>query len=78
MLSLKMKLVNKVVHTVTGVTFVMGLKYFSDDETTVKFILTEDNKQIFYLDFNNNTLKDHGCKCYTALVDVPDARYNSP
>ena len=41
-------------------------------------MVTRDNKQICYLDFNSNTLKDYGCKSYNALVDVPDARYNSP
>ena len=67
---------NKVVHPVTSVTFVVGLKYFADDETIVKFILTEDNKQIFYLDFVGNTLTNHGCESNNVLVDVPKAKYD--
>ena len=34
-------------------------------------MVTRDNKQICYLDFIANTLKNHGCKSYNVLVDLP-------
>ena len=34
----------KVIHTVNGVTFVADLKDFTDDEITIKCMLTNDNK----------------------------------
>ena len=57
-------------------TLFVSLKYISNDDTTVEFMLTEDNKQIFYLDFISNTLKINGCENYNVLVDFPDAEYN--
>ena len=71
-----MKPVNKIDHHVTGVTFIVALNDFADDYSTVKFMLTEDNKKICYLEFVANTLKEQGCLSYNVLVDVPIANYN--
>ena len=65
---------NKVVHSFTSVAFIIGFSDFADDESTVKCILIEDNKQIYYLDFVVNTLKTQGFFSYNVLVDVPKTR----
>ena len=44
-----MKTVNKGVFPVTGVTLIVVLNDFSDDEPTVKYMVTNDNKQILIL-----------------------------
>lgn len=62
---LKMKSVNKMVHAITGITFVVGLHDFSNDEITIKFMLTEDNNQICYFDFVSNMLKIMDVKVIT-------------
>ena len=67
---------NKMVHAITGITFVVGLHDFSNDEITIKFMLTEDNNQICYFDFVSKYVENHGCESYNVLVYVPDARYD--
>ena len=62
---LKMKSVNKMVYAITGITFVVGLHDFSNDEITIKFMLTEDNNQICYFDFVSNMLKIMDVKVIT-------------
>ena len=62
---LKMKSVNKEIHTITGVTFVVDFNDFVDDEIIVKYMVTEDDKQICYLDFVGNTLKIKDVKFIT-------------
>ena len=62
---LKMKSVNKMVHAITGITFVVDLHDFSNDEITIKFMLTEDNNQICYFDFVSNMLKIMDVKVIT-------------
>ena len=52
-----MKSVDKVLHAVAGVTFVVSVNDFGDDKTVVKCMLTKDNKQICYLDFFSNTMR---------------------
>ena len=76
MLSMKMKSTNKVLQAVTGVIFVVGLKYFADDETIVKCLLIKDNKSVCYLEFLSNTLKSHVCESYNVIVDVSKVRYD--
>ena len=41
---------NDAVHAVVGDIFVMSLHNLTNDETTVKCMVTKDNKQICYLD----------------------------
>ena len=57
-----MKSMNDDVHADIDDTFVMGLHYLTNDETTVKVMVTKENKQICYLDFVSNTLKIMGLK----------------
>ena len=64
------------VQAVNCVTFVVGLKDFHDDETTVKCMLTKDNKEICYLDFISITLIKEGCKSYNVIDNAPNAKYN--
>ena len=66
-----MESMNDDVHADVGDTFVMGLHDLTNDETTVKVMVTKKNKQICYLDFVSNTLKNHGSESYNALVDLP-------
>ena len=44
MSTLKMKSMKKVIHTVTGVTFVVDLHDSINDEAILKFMITDDNK----------------------------------
>ena len=68
--------VKKVVHDVNGVTFVVGLKEFADDDTTVNFLLLSDKKQLCYFDFVSTALKRQGYKNYNVIVYVPNAKYD--
>ena len=62
--TLKMKLVNKALFPFTGVTFIVALNDFADDEFTVKYLLTKDNDQLCYPDFVGTLLKNQGCASY--------------
>ena len=62
---------NDAAHVIADDTFVMGLHDLINYETTVKFMVTKDNKHICYLDFVSNTLKNHGCGSYNVLVYLP-------
>ena len=62
---------------VTGVTFVVGLKYVVDDETIVKCLLIKDNKSVCYLEFLSNTLESHVYESYNVIVDVSKVRYDT-
>ena len=75
MSTLKIKSMKETIHVVTGVTFVVGLHNSINDETVLKFMITDDNKQLCYLDNLNLTLKNDLCECYTIIVDVPTTNF---
>ena len=58
---LKVKLTNNVVHAVAGEIFVMGLYDLESDDTTVKFMVSKDKKEIYYLNHLSDSMKIHGC-----------------
>ena len=60
-----------VLHAVTGVMFVVGLHDYINDETVLKFVITDDNKQLCYLDDLNLILNNNLCESYNVIVDVP-------
>ena len=66
-----MKSTINVLHAVTGVTFVIGLYTVSNDNSVLKFMIIDDNKQICYLDVVSPALKNILCECYNVLVDIP-------
>ena len=51
---------NDTAYTVVDDTSVIVLHNLTNDNPTVKFIDTKDKKQICYLDFVSNKLKNHG------------------
>ena len=57
-----MKSTKKVLHAVTSVTFVVGLYNFTSDDSVLKFMIIDDNKQLCYVDFISLTLKNNLCK----------------
>ena len=60
MLNLKMKSTKNVLHAVTGVTgitVVVGLHNFTNYESVLKFMITDDNKQLCYYDAISHVLK---------------------
>ena len=57
MSELKMISTKNVLHIVTGVTFVIGLHTVSNDNSVLKFMIIDDNKQICYLDVVSPALK---------------------
>ena len=65
-----MKSTNNVVYVVAGYTLVIGLH----DDTTVKFMVTKDKKEICYLHHLSQSMKSHGCKSYNVLVDLPEVK----
>ena len=69
-----MILTNNVVHAVTSETFVMGLHDLENDDTTVKFMITKDKKDICYLNHLSDSMKSHGCERYNVLVDLPEVK----
>ena len=69
-----MKLRNNVVHAIAGETFVMGLHDLENDDTTVKFMVTKDKKEICYLNHLSDSMKSHGCESYNVLVDLPEVK----
>ena len=69
-----MKLTNNVVHVVAGDTFVVGLHDLENDDTTVKFMITKDKKDICYLNHLSDSMKSHGCERYNVLVDLPEVK----
>ena len=48
---------NNVLHAVTGATFVVGLHNYINDESVLKFMITDDNTQLCYLSVVSDTLK---------------------
>ena len=72
MSTLKMKLANKILFTVTSVTFVVALNDVDDVLSTVKFMLTKDNKQICYLDFVGPSLKNQKCVLFVSSFICSD------
>ena len=54
-----MKLTNNVVHAVVGEIFVIGLHDLENDDTTVKFMVTKDKKEICYLNHLSDSIKSH-------------------
>ena len=70
MLELKIISTKSVFHAVTGVTFVVSMHTFSNDNSVLKFMITGDNKQLCYLDVVSPALKKNLCECYNVLVDV--------
>ena len=74
MLTLKMQSMKNILYAVTGVTFVIGLYNYTNDETLLKFIITDDDKQLFYLDDLSLTLKKNLCEYYNIIIDVPTTR----
>ena len=75
MSTLKMKTMKRFFHTITGDTFVVGLHDSINDDIIFKFMITDDNKQLCYLDNLNLTLKNDLCECYTIIVDVPTTNF---
>ena len=75
MLELKMKSTKNVLHAVTGVTFVIGLYTVFNDNSVLKFMITDDNKQLCYLDVVSPAWKKNLCECYNILVDVPTTNH---
>ena len=65
MSELKMKSTKNVLHAVTDVTFVVGLHTISNDNSVLKFMITDDNKQLCYLDVVSPVLKKNLCECYS-------------
>ena len=57
MSTLKMKTMKRVLHTITGVTFVVGMHDSINDDIVFKFMVTDDNKQLCCLDDLSLTLK---------------------
>ena len=57
MSNLKMKSTKTFLHAVTGVTFVVGLHNFTNDDSVLKFMITDDNKEFCDLDVISLTLK---------------------
>ena len=57
MSNLKMKSTKNVLHAVTGVTFVVGLHNFTNYKSVLKFMITDDNKQLCYYDAISYVLK---------------------
>ena len=51
-------------HAVTGVIFVICLYTVSNDNSVLKFMITDDNKQLCYLDVVSHALKKNVCECY--------------
>ena len=70
-----MKSTKNVLHVVTGVTFVVGLHIVSNDNSVLKFMITDDNKHLCYLDVVSLALKKNSCECYNVLVDVPTTNH---
>ena len=66
-----MKSTKKNLHAVTGITFVVGLYTITNDDSVLKFMITDDNKQLCYLDVVSLALKKNLCECYNVLVDIP-------
>ena len=64
MSELKMKSTKNVLLAVTGVTIAVGLHKFSNDDSVLKFMITDDNKQFYYLDVVILALKKDVCECY--------------
>ena len=62
---------NNVVHAVVGETFVIGLHDLENDDTTLKFMVTKDKKEICYLNHLSDSMKSHGGENYNVLVDLP-------
>ena len=54
----------------TSVTFVVDLHTVSNDNSELKFMIIDDNKQLCYLDVVSTALKKNLCECYNILVDV--------
>ena len=67
MSELKMKFTKHILHAVTGVTFVVGLHTVSNDNSVLKFMITDENKQLCYLDVFSPVLN--------VLVDVPTTNH---
>ena len=68
MSELKIKSTKNIFHTVTGVTF-------ANDNSVLKFMITDDNKQLYYLDVVSPALKNNLCECYNVLVYVPTTNH---
>ena len=64
----------KVLYAVTGIRFVVGLHDFINNEIVFKFMITDNNKQLCYLDEINLTLRQKLCECYYVIVDIPTTR----
>ena len=71
MSTLKIQSMKKVLHTITGVIFVVDLHDYINDETVVTFMIIDCNKQLCYLDDPSLTLKQNFCECYNVIVNVP-------
>ena len=65
MSELKMISAKNVLHAVTSVTFVIGLYTVSNDNSVLKFMIIDGNKQLCYLDVVSPVLKKNLCECYS-------------
>ena len=75
MSNLKMKSTKNILHAITAVTFVIGLHTFTNDDIVLKFMITDVNKRLCYLDVISLTLKKNLCECCNILVDVPTTHH---
>ena len=75
MSTLKIQSIKEVLHDVINVSFVVGLHDYINDETVLKFMIIDDNKQLYYLDDLILTLKTNLCECYNVIVDVPTPHF---
>ena len=69
-----MKSMKKVLHSVTGVTFVVGLQDSINDEIVLKFMITYNNKYLCNLHDLSLTLKTNLSEYYNVIVYVPSTR----
>ena len=65
MSELKMISTKNVLHAVTTVTFVIDLHTISNDNSVLKFMITDGNMQLCYLDVVSPALKTNLCECYS-------------
>ena len=70
MAELKMISTEKNLNAITGVAFFIGLHTVTNDDIVLKSVITDDNKQLCYLDVVRPALKHNLCECYNVLVDV--------
>ena len=59
------------IHPVSLFGFFVNLCSIDKDRSSVKFTLTNDNKQIVLLKVVSHSLKHQKCKSYNIFIDLP-------